>query len=265
MARARHWAHGRHRGRAEVTLPLTDTHCHVGAYGDPVDILRRAKAADVTVVAVTESPEDYRRLRMRLGARPGVSVALGMHPLLAHTFGAHDLARFFRLLPNAQWIGEIGLDFSGASGGSRRAQLRVFDAILAEAQPGRHPMTVHSRGAESEVVERLAGASVPAVLHWYTGPKTLVAEAVAEGLYFSVNPAMARTRGFGALITAVGRDRLLLETDGPYARAAGQPVRPDQLHGLVRQIAVIWGVDSATAVQVLEKNLLTLMSRVPKS
>lgn len=38
---------------------------------------------DVAFVAVTEDPDPYRRLKLRLGSRPDVEVALGLHPLRA--------------------------------------------------------------------------------------------------------------------------------------------------------------------------------------
>lgn len=123
---------------------LLDSHCHLTGYQDPVAVLRQAADASVDVVAVTEDPGEYRLLRARLGRRPGVHPALGMHPLRAHSFTPADLARFLRMLPEAEWIGEIGLDYSPAGRSTRRAQLRIFEAILSDPRTGALPMTVHS-------------------------------------------------------------------------------------------------------------------------
>ena len=242
--------------------PLIDTHCHLNAYPDPTAVLRAAATANVSIVAVTEDPEEFRRLKTRVGNRSHVQVALGLHPLRAASFSPNDLARFFRFVPQAQWIGEVGLDFSRAGIGSKKPQLRVFDTVLTHAQPGRHPLTVHSRGAEMEVVKRLADAKLPAVLHWYTGPLGLIEEALSAGLYFSINPAMVQSRRFRSLLNAITQDRILLETDGPYAKAGGRPASPADLRGVATSLSEAWDLTPELAAQGLRDNYQRLLRTV---
>jgi hypothetical protein len=64
-------------------------------------------------------------------------------------------------------------------------------------------VTVHSRGAEAVVIQGLRTAGVAAILHWYTGPLGLIEEALAAGLYFSINPAMLRAEKGRKVIAAV--------------------------------------------------------------
>lgn len=240
---------------------LIDTHCHVSAYADPVATLRAADEADVAIVAVTEDPDEYRRLRTRLGRREHVEVALGLHPLRAASFGPNELARFFRLVPQANWIGEVGLDYSRAGAATAKDQQRVFDVVLTEAQPGQHPLTVHSRGAEKDVVRRLADAGLPAVLHWYTGPLKLVEEALQAGVYFSINVAMTRSRKFPSLIGAIPRDRILLETDGPYAKDRGRPAQPGKLNDVTTALGRSWGTDLGETTNIVRANQTRFLNR----
>ncbi|HKS47107.1 MAG TPA: TatD family hydrolase [Amycolatopsis sp.] len=219
---------------------LVDTHCHIDAYDNPLAVLDEASAAGVHVVAVTEDPGRYRLLRTRLGRRAGIDIALGYHPLRAGALAPHDLARFFRLLPQTRWVGEIGLDFSRTGASTRFQQLRVFEAILAEPQLRARPVTVHSRGAEREVISRLAQAQQPAILHWYTGPLGAVDDALAAGLSFSINPAMIKSKKVADLLERLPRDRVLLETDGPYAKHAGRPARPADLTGVLHRLSALW-------------------------
>lgn len=219
---------------------LVDTHCHIDAYDNPLAVLDEASAAGIHVVAVTEDPGRYRLLRTRLGRRDGVDIALGYHPLRAGALAPHDLARFFRLLPQTRWVGEIGLDFSRAGQTTRSQQLRVFEAILAEPQLRTRPVTVHSRGAEREAISRLAQAQLPAILHWYTGPLGTVDDALVAGLSFSINPTMIRSKKAAALIERLPRDRVLLETDGPFARIASRPARPVDLAGVLHHLSGLW-------------------------
>lgn len=241
---------------------LMDTHCHIGEYADPIAVLREAEDRGVRIVAMTEDPEEYRRLRTRLGGRSNVEVALGLHPLRAATFTQNDFARFFRLLPDARWLGEVGLDFSRAGVASKRQQLKVFDLILSEAQPGQHPMSVHSRGAESEVVRLLSQAGLPAILHWYTGPIGLIDEALSAGLYISFNAAMTKSKRFPSLLRAVPIERVLLETDGPYAKASRGPARPGDLSEVARDIAHALGIAPEVVVSKLIENQLRFGSRI---
>jgi TatD DNase family protein len=225
---------------ADLVPPLVDTHCHLADYPDPLRVLQSAQSANVSIVAVTADPDQYRRLKLRLGVRPSTEVALGLHPLRAATFRPADLARFFRMVPTAGWIGEVGLDFSPAGKDTRRQQLQIFDTVLTEAQPGRHPLTVHSRGAAADVIARLADARLPAVLHWYSGPLRLIDDALAAGLYFSINPAMLRAKRIRALLNAIPPNRVLLETDGPYAMSRGRPTQPGDLHHVLPTLADAW-------------------------
>jgi TatD DNase family protein len=238
---------------------LWDTHCHLDAHADPVNVLQDASASGVAVVAVTEDPGRYRQLRTRLGRRNGLEIALGWHPLRIGDGFETTLARFLRLLPEATWVGEIGLDFSRAGADTKRAQLRVFDALLSQPRLRTHPTTVHSRGAENDCVTRLIDAQVPAILHWYTGSIRIAEKALAGGLYFSVNPAMAVSRRAAPLLALIPPERVLLETDGPYAKSAGRPARPSDLPALVRRLSIMWNVSDSQARATLSGNLDRLL------
>ncbi|MEU6055831.1 TatD family hydrolase [Streptomyces xanthochromogenes] len=145
-------------------------------------------------------------------------------PLHAASFTPADLARFLRLLPDAPWIGEIGLALSPAGRPSRRAQLRIFEAILSEPRATALPLTIHSRGAELETIERLAQAGAPrAILHWSTGP-------------------------------------LRLETDGPFTRHNSKPSRPSDLPDLLPRLAALWSTDEYGARNQLNANQTVFLS-----
>lgn len=238
-----------------MTTPvLTDTHCHIDAYDNPLAVLDEARVAGVHVIAVTEDPGKYRLLRSRLGRREGVDVALGFHPLRAGGASPHDLARFLRLLPQATWIGEIGLDFSRAGAATRKQQLRAFETILADPQLRSRPVTIHSRGAERDTIARLAQAQVPAILHWYTGPLAAADDALAAGLWFSINPAMIRSKKAVPLLQQLPPERVLLETDGPFARCGNRPASPADLPGTLEHLARLWGRSISEVRTVVLRN-----------
>ena len=64
------------------------------------------------------------------------------------------------------------------------------------------------------------------ILHWYSGALRDLRRAVAAGFYFSVNVAMIRSEQGQRIIREIPLDRLLTETDGPFAKHEGSPATP---------------------------------------
>jgi len=212
-----------------------DTHCHLDMFRNPLKALD--EAPNTVAVLMTELPSRYRLLEARFRKDKRVRVALGLHPLRAADAGPLEEGQLIRQLANALYIGEVGLDFSVHGQDSKSAQLRVFERLLAEPLLRNKVVSVHTRGAEVAAIDRLEAVGVKAILHWYTGPPGLVDNALAAGLYFSVNPAMLRTKKGQQLITMLPHDRLLTESDGPFARAAGHPAGPLDMARLVSELA----------------------------
>jgi TatD DNase family protein len=234
---------------------LLDTHCHIDAYPDSRAVLRAATAADVTVVAVTEDPGTYRRFKTRLGRVEGVSVALGLHPASKSSAAPGQLQRFFRMLPQAEWIGEIGLDYSSNTDmRTRRAQYSTLAAIVDHDLARSKPMTLHSRGAAADVISVLEGSSCRAVLHWFTGTAKQAERAVEAGLWFSINSAMLRAKSGMRVFRAVPIDRILLETDGPFCTHRGRPSEPADLREIVDDLAGLLGMSSDLAIRQIASN-----------
>jgi TatD DNase family protein len=233
-----------------------DAHCHLDAFADPARILDGAP--NTVVVAVTDLPSRFRLLSTRFRGDPRVRVALGLHPLRAATGGPLEEGQLIRQLDNAEYIGEVGLDFSRHGRDTRDTQLRVFDRLLAQPAVRNKVVTVHSRGAEATVIERLRDAGVRAILHWYTGPTRLVETALDAGMYFSINPAMLSTNTGCQTIAMLPADRILTESDGPFAKLRGRVAGPGDIWWLVTELAKRWRTDPADAQHVIYGNLATL-------
>lgn len=236
-------------------MHLLDTHCHLDSYTDPLKVLTSAGTANVGVVAVTESPDAFRRFRTRLGRVQGVSVALGLHPGSSAASAPGQLQRFFRMLPSAEWIGEVGLDYSSrVDARERKAQYSTFSAVVDHELARTTPMTVHSRGAASDAVAILEGTGVRAVLHWFTGTPKQAMRGAEAGLWFSINSAMVRSKSGASVLSSIPHDRLLLETDGPYCTFQGRPAEPKDLPNIVEQMARLLGIYPAETALILEEN-----------
>lgn len=233
-----------------------DTHCHLDLLPDPAAALD--EAPNTVVVAVTELPSRYRLLEARFRSDDRVRVALGLHPLHAATAGAFEERLLIRHLEQVEFVGEVGLDFSRHGRESRVAQLRVFDRLLSEPSLRNKVVTIHSRRAERAVIERFRDAGVFGILHWYTGPLNLIDDAVDAGMYFSINPAMLRTEKGRDALTVIPTDRVLTESDAPFAKVGGKPTTPRDIGLIVDALADRWGTTRDEVRHRVQTNLASL-------
>lgn len=238
---------------------LTDTHCHLAQYADASRVLESASSAGMAIVVATESPDEYRRLRSRVGPRTGVTIGLGLHPAGSAIRNPAQLSRFFRMLPDARWVSEVGLDFGRDSGATeRRNQIRVLESIFEHSMIRTKVVSLHSRGAAKEVVDLLRGSGISAVLHWYSGSLSVLDEASQAGCFFSVNPSMMASEKSSKLIAQMPRNRVLLETDGPFVRVAGHAAEPTDLVAVATSLAQRWEVSLDQCKEILSDNLTAL-------
>jgi TatD DNase family protein len=242
-------------------LDATDTHCHLERFRRPSDVLARAKAARVRLVAVTSRPSDFRMLFPLYGRREGVRLALGLHPLeVAKVDVESELRLFARYASHTSYVGEIGLDLSAEGRGTSGAQHRAFESILSFAEVPSKVMTVHSRGAAREVVDALVAAeAMRVIMHWFTGALRDLDTALEGGFYFSINPAMIKSAKGRKVIDRLPRERVLLETDGPYVRVGTNAAEPRDVWLVIGYLAQTWSLTPIEAARLIERNLRQLV------
>lgn len=242
---------------------MIDFHCHLDLYQDPHDVTRGCVARGVYVLSVTTTPSAWAGTVALAGDSPRIRTALGLHPQIAHERKG-ELPLFERLLPQVRYVGEIGLDGAPEYKQHWSDQQVVFTQILrlCEREGGRI-MSVHSRHAATAVLDALethSGAGT-AILHWFSGTQRELARAVALGCWFSVGPAMLAGRRGQTLVGKMPRDRVLTESDGPFAQVDGQSAFPWDTDRAVKALASLWGMSEAMVDEQLASNLRRLGAR----
>jgi TatD DNase family protein len=236
----------------KTILPLLhDTHCHVNLYPDPGEVREQIARDCMRVVHVTTSPAEY----VECAAAGGSTGALAPG-LVPQEIGelAPQLDLFCELIAAARFVGEVGLDYVTEDQGERQLQRSVFERILRCCEDcGDRILTIHSRRAAADVITMLDGFRGTPILHWFSGTQEQV-RAAPENVYFSINTAMIVSRRGRNLIAAMPRDRLLLETDGPFVRIDERPVRPHDLYLVVDFFARQWGCSAMEAAAQLAAN-----------
>jgi TatD DNase family protein len=245
---------------------LIDFHCHLDLYRDPELAAEDANKAGVYVLSVTTTPKAWRKTAALAKGKPRIRTALGLHPELAGD-RIGELALFEALSTETRYFGEIGLDGSPQYKATQGLQLRAFESILRTASKlGGKVLSIHSRRAAGEVLDVLArfpSAGTP-VLHWFSGSSKELKQAIRQGCWFSVGPAMLRTSSGRAIAQALPKDRVLTETDGPFAMDRSRPLQPTDAWMAVEGLGRIWNQESASVDHQLRKNLRILSASVPE-
>lgn len=247
-------------------IGLVDMHCHVDLYPSPETVVAEAEAARVWTVAVTNAPSVFFHTRELCRRRSFFQAAVGLHPELVVSHGG-ELETMWPSLDETQFVGEIGLDYVTSDKEVRRKQQDVFGRILERcAEHGNKVLTVHSRRASADVIAMVGNRfSGTVILHWFSGPLKDLRNAAQSGMYFSVNPAMARSQSGQRLVAEMPRDRVLTETDGPFVKAGSRPARPPDVAGVVDWLATSWKVAPDEARQVIAANLKRAIAAGPGS
>jgi len=242
---------------------VIDTHAHLDACSDPADVvLERAREAGVErVIAVGTGVESCRTTLAIAERSQGVWAALGVHPHQAggEEAGTDSLDEIRRLLAHerAVAVGETGLDFF-RDYAPREDQHRVFELQLRLAEDVGKPVVIHTRAADAETVQALAGFRGTVVLHCFSSAH-LLPVALERGYYvsFAGNVTYPNASDLRLAATQVPSDRLLAETDSPYLAPQprrGRPNEPANVVHTVRRLAEARGEDEATLAAQLEAN-----------
>jgi hypothetical protein len=134
---------------------MLDAHCHLDLYPDPSQTALNAESSGVFVICVTNTPSAFLAARPHVRRFKKVRLALGLHPLNAELHTDDELSQFRRLVSDTSFIGEVGLDFSREGRETRNKQLNSFQFVLRCLNNEPKFVTIHSRRAESAVLELL--------------------------------------------------------------------------------------------------------------
>ena len=205
---------------------MIDTHAHLTALEDADKAIERATEAGVTRLLTVGIDVDDCREAVSLAERhDGVFAILGIHPHEAGTATPDDLMELRDLLdhPKAVAVGETGLDWY-RDYAPRDDQRRLFAAELELAAELEKPVVIHTRAADDDTLDALAGFTGTVVLHCFSSAR-LLPTALERGWYvsFAGNATFPKAVDLRLAATEVPAERILAETDSPYL--APQPVR----------------------------------------
>ncbi|UIK06603.1 Qat anti-phage system TatD family nuclease QatD [Neorhizobium galegae] len=239
---------------------MIDFHCHVDLFPSPERAADEIDRSGTYVLSVTNTPKAFPKTALLAKGKKRIRTALGLHPqLVSERHG--EMGLFRRLLGETRYVGEIGIDGGDEHAQHLKLQREVFDEILlACATAGGRVMSIHSRHASGEVVEALArrrNAGL-AILHWFSGPLSHADNAVDIGAWFSVGLPMLRSKRAASFMKRLPRDRVLTETDAPFASTSGEHYPTAAVTETVAALSRLWNCDEHETRLQLQTNLRTL-------
>lgn len=241
---------------------MIDLHCHLDLYPKPQQVADESQARGLYVLSVTTAPSAWTGTVALARDALRIQTALGLHPQLAHQRKS-ELALFERLLPETRYVGEIGLDGGPEYKSHWRDQVTVFTRILEACRSiGGRMLSIHSRRAAAAVLDRLEevpGAGTP-ILHWFSGSQRELLRAIDIGCWFTVGPSMLAGEKGRKLVANMPRDRVLTESDGPFAQVDGRPAYPWDADLAVTRLVEVWDMPKPEIEQLLLNNLRSLTS-----
>jgi len=240
---------------------MIDFHSHLDLYPNALQLLPEVAKRNIFTLVVTTSPRAWQTTSRVFDSYDNIKVALGMHPeIVEHK--ASEIEMLVSSISKAKFIGEVGLDGSQSFRKSLLLQESVLNKVLAECErQGGRIISIHSRGASSRVLDLLEKyplAGKP-ILHWFSGTILEIRRAVAIGCWFSVGPSMMLGKKGRDLIREMPIDKILPETDGPFATRGNAPLMPWDAFDIALGLGDLWGMKLDKVRTHLQRNFQTIL------
>src|SRR6185369_13816011 len=133
---------------------MLDAHCHIDRYKTPIKIAKDAERKGVFTIAMTNLPSHFLAGLPHVRGFKMIRLAVGLHPL-ATIQHVQERKLFQQSLSLTSFVGEVGLDFSREGKRTREIQKETFRFVAKQLSGENKVTSLHSRGAESEVLDIL--------------------------------------------------------------------------------------------------------------
>lgn len=260
-------------------LELIDTHCHLNfnSYDDDrAEVLRRANDAGVqrVIIPAIDLPSCNEALALT-AEHDQLYTAVGVHPNSCSDFDSAKLEELRTLAkhPRVIAIGEIGLDYYWDKC-PKSAQHRALEAQLELAARLELPVILHNREAANDLMAMLeawAPTTPPSmsnrlgVLHSFSASREVAQLALELGfsLGFTGPLTYKKSDDLRAIAGGIPRERLLIETDGPFLapqQQRGKRNEPAFVRFINDKLAELHGIPAEEMARQTTQNAVRLFA-----
>ncbi len=250
-------------------MRLFDAHCHLQMPqydGDREEVLARMREAGMEGVVPGVDFETSRAAVELARKHDFLWAGVGLHPNdnLSEEFDEEKYASLASD-PKVVAIGECGLDYfrAGKTGEERQAQFKRFEAQLQLALHANKALIIHCRDAHEDMLKILSahrrdhGNKVRVIIHFFTSTSELAQKYLDLGCYLSFPGPITYTDMYDASIRATPLDKILSETDSPFAAPVpnrGKRNEPAYVEEVVKKIAALKGGSVEVIIEHIYRN-----------
>ncbi len=254
---------------------MIDTHTHIYMPefdNDREAVVQRAIEAGInTMILPNVDEESIAPLHRCISQYPTLChAAMGLHPTSVAENYQSQLDAIRPLFDNRHYcaVGEIGIDLYWDKTYCNE-QCEAFATQIAWAQQLSLPIIIHCREAFEETMQtlaRFACNAVRGVFHSFTGTPEQVEyiRSHAGDFYFGINGIVTfKNAKLDDLVSAIGLERLLLETDAPYLAPTpyrGRRNEPSFVTYMAARVADILGIGIEQVEATTTNNARTLFN-----
>ena len=226
-------------------VKLVDTHCHIYSEKFREDLASVMEASSLQGVQRIYMPNiDIESIDAMMECKnqyPTVCFPMmGLHPCSVDSNWEETLATMKAFFPLHTFygVGETGIDlyWDKSTLEMQKAALRVQVQWAIDLQL---PLILHTRSAVKETVEVLRefnGAALRGIFHCFSEGYEYADEIASMGFYFGIGGVVTyKNSGLSDIVSALPKDRILLETDAPY-------LAPVPQRGKRNEPAFVWHV-----------------------
>jgi len=237
---------------------LIDAHAHIHEYADDLtEAISQINQHRILTLAVSMDVPSYLRTIQIARSCTQLIPTFGIHPWRAEQY-KENLYELDKYLEQTPLIGEAGLDFHWVENKKLyRGQIAVFEYECSWSQRLSKPMNLHTKGAESEVLEALQRFNISkSIIHWYSGPMSLIESYLASGCYFTVGVEILTSGAIQKIAEIIPTERILLETDNPggYEWLTKEIGMPDVLLEVLAKVSEIKRMGTVELESKLSQN-----------
>ena len=249
----------------DSNIVYADSHCHLVPEWFTMEeiegIYQRSKTNKVEIIINSATDPDHYEFGLKTTKYSGIYLTIGIEPTKITNKRVNDFTNFFNNYETEIIaIGEIGLDFHWIKEEEKqKEQEKHFNFLIDFAQEHDKPIVIHSRGAESRVIELLKEKGAEDVLmHCFGGTEEQAREISTLSWYVSVPTSTIYRKSFQSILKSVSLDSLMFETDSPFhSLEKDEKNDPSSIPTLCRHAARILELEEKDLASIVYQNTRT--------
>ncbi len=243
-----------------------DCHAHIDLIEEkevPITIKNAEENNVSTIISCSTSFASNEKNILLSKKYPQIKPALGIYPLDLIELNEKELDNafnyFYENKKDLFAIGEVGIDFKySKTDAEKEKQINYFKKFIDFSNEIKKPLIIHSRFAQSQVIEVLQKKDASKVLlHSFVDSKKLMKKAVDCNYFVSVGLSVTFNLEVENNILVFPQENLLFETDSPI-RFNEEKTSPQKIIDVAKKVSEIKKEELKIIEKQQEKNFSKL-------